>query len=48
MFYRISHYLTNDKRQWTSIYDIDNPNYDLTLEIFALGKNTYRLYYGFC
>lgn len=34
MLYRISHYLTNDKRQWTSIYDIDNPNYDLTLETY--------------
>ncbi len=34
MIYRISHYLSNDKHQWTSIYDIDNSNYNLTLKTY--------------
>lgn len=34
MLYRISHYLSNDKNQWTSIYDIDNSKYNLNLETY--------------
>lgn len=34
MIYRISHYLSDDKHQWASIYDIDNSNYDLTLKTY--------------